>query len=461
MHSRMSGKTLSFVAILFLWSALPRIDALPVFPGAEGFGSETNAGRGGTIIRVTNLNASGPGSLDAALRASGPRIVIFEVGGTIDWTQKGPTVVRNGNLTVAGQTAPSPGITIRGAGIIIVASDVLLRHIRIRVGDDPAGPPPDNRDALDIEVSGGLPTRNVVVDHCSFSWAIDGNMDLWYSGVSNVTISNTITSEALMNSLHSKGEHSTGMLIGDGIQDVSVLRSLFASNRSRNPILKGGTRTVLINNVMYNAGYANINLGDYEGSGAIRTSLVGNVAIAGPDTPAGARYLVRIDSTVSGASRAYVSDSRSDSSSGHVLNYAASTVLASSSPIGLSGFSILPSSQTEARVLERAGARPADRDAVDSRVIAGVASRSGRQIDSPSDVGGWPLQGPVYRALTVPPDPHGDSDGDGYSNVEEWLHRMALDVEGLGPPPEEEPAPPEDPPAEEEPREPTNLRILS
>jgi hypothetical protein len=110
-------------------------DNLPVFPGAVGFGTTTYAGRGGQIIKVTNLNASGPGSLKTALETAGPRIIVFEVGGTIDWTDLGPHVtIRKPFVTIAGQTAPVPGINIKGSGIRFATHDVLIQHIRIRVG---------------------------------------------------------------------------------------------------------------------------------------------------------------------------------------------------------------------------------------------------------------------------------------------------------------------------------------
>ena len=116
----------------------------PAFPGAVGWAAQTPGGRGGRILRVTNLNASGPGSLREAIEAQGPRIVVFEVGGVIDF---GRTVldIREPYLTIAGQTAPSPGITIIRGGIDIRTHDVILRHLRIRTGVD--GQPPLGQEA--------------------------------------------------------------------------------------------------------------------------------------------------------------------------------------------------------------------------------------------------------------------------------------------------------------------------
>ena len=108
--------------------------ARPVIPGAGGYGMETVAGRGGPVYRVTNLNASGSGSLKACIDKEGPRTCIFDVSGTIRITSD--LTIRNDKITIAGQTAPSPGILIRGAAIKIQASDVLIQHIRVRTGDD-------------------------------------------------------------------------------------------------------------------------------------------------------------------------------------------------------------------------------------------------------------------------------------------------------------------------------------
>src|SRR5262245_37354590 len=191
--------------------------ALPVIPGAAGYGMDTAAGRGGSAIRVTNLNASGAGSLKACIDASGPRTCVFEVSGTIRITSD--LIVRNGRLTIAGQTAPSPGITIRGAALRInQTSDVLVQHLRVRAGDDPNGPDPDNRDSLKIEGSDATPVRNIVIDHCTFSWAIDEVASVW-GPHDNVTLSNNIFAEPLHESIHPSASggvtpHGFGVIIG-------------------------------------------------------------------------------------------------------------------------------------------------------------------------------------------------------------------------------------------------------
>src|SRR6187402_3739356 len=174
---RRAMRPTSLLATALALCGAASVQALPVIPGAAGFGMETKAGRGGTVYKVTNLNASGSGSLKACIDATVPRTCVFEVSGTIRITSD--LIIRNNQIRIAGQTAPSPGIMIRGAAILITASDVLIQHIRVRTGDDPNGPNPDNRDSLKITGTSTKTVRNVVIDHCSFSWSIDELASTW------------------------------------------------------------------------------------------------------------------------------------------------------------------------------------------------------------------------------------------------------------------------------------------
>ena len=130
--SLLLGLTLSGMTVVTA-PAIAETVIEPAFPGAVGWASQTVGGRGGQIIRVTNLNADGPGSLKAALETKGPRIVVFEVGGQIDLGKSG-LEINEPFLTIAGQTAPSPGITIIKGGIDVKSHDIIIRHIRVRTG---------------------------------------------------------------------------------------------------------------------------------------------------------------------------------------------------------------------------------------------------------------------------------------------------------------------------------------
>jgi hypothetical protein len=390
---------------------------LPVFPGAMGHGTETKAGRGGKVIKVTNLNDSGTGSLRAALEASGARIIVFEVSGTIKLSKN--ILITKPYITVAGQTAPSPGILLRGAGLCIMTTDVLVQHIRIRVGDASSGPNPVNRDALQIL---GTKAKNVVVDHVSLSWGVDENFSTWYS-LSNVTISNCIVSEALDDSIHPKGPHSGGALLGDGSKNLTFINNLLAHDVDRNPRVKGNVSAQIVNNYFYNCG--TVNFSDVgSSSGANLLSYVGNAFIRGADTPTNGNGIKVSGSTVSG-SKIYFKD---NIASGTV--YSATKYQVSSPPVWHSSINAIASSKVKSYVTTRAGARPADRDAVDKRIVNEVLNNGGHVIDTPGQVGGWPSLKTNTRIFVVPSNPNGDSDGDGYTNIEEVLHQMAKQVQG-------------------------------
>ena len=217
----------------------------PAFPGAEGFGKEASGGRGGIVIKVTNLNSTGSGSLRAALTASGPRTVIFEVGGTID-LQGNDIDIESGNITVAGQTAPGDGILIRNGKIQIEASNVIIRYIRSRSGIGP------EEDGIAVTAYSGNTVEDVILDHCSISWATDGNFDMRGIGsgrVRNITIQYSILAECTKNTL-----------LYESVERVTYYQCLLALNSERN------IRTVtnsnsdfafeMINNLVYGFRYA-------------------------------------------------------------------------------------------------------------------------------------------------------------------------------------------------------------
>ncbi|PLX81996.1 MAG: hypothetical protein C0617_15145, partial [Desulfuromonas sp.] len=406
----------------------PASGDLRVFPGAEGFGTDTPAGRGGTIYKVTNLNDSGPGSLRAACEASGPRTVVFEISGTI--TLNSDIRISNPYLTVAGQTAPSPGITLRRAGLFITGHDVLVQHLRIRVGDESGGPAPSNRDGLQILWDNAY---NVVVDHLSVSWAIDENGSTWLSH--DVTISNTIFSEALSNSSHTKGEHSKGFLIGDGSERIALIGNLLAHNNDRQPLIKAGSSVLQLNNLGYDGGGGDwVGVGvDGENTGKPAfLSAVGNVFLIGPDSrayPGGYRYAYSSATSTPAGTEVCLED---NSFPGGTLWKGDASLRVATRPADTwtSPLTVRPSSQVEAYVTQNAGARPADLDAVDERIMHEVLTRTGNIIDTPGQVGGWPNLAVVTRTFPTPANPNGDDDGDGYTNLEEVLHQMAAEVEG-------------------------------
>ncbi len=406
--------------------------ALRVFPGAEGFGVDTRAGRGGAVVRVTNLEGEGPGSLRAALEQSGPRTIIFDVAGIIKLTKS--LQILEPFVTVAGQTAPSPGITITGATLEIHTHDVLIQHLRVRVGDGPDGPQPDARDGISVYdgPEGAPPTERVVIDHCSVSWAIDEGVSTWGKTVRDVTFRDCIIAENLSRSLHPKGEHSKGILIGDHSQRVSVIGCLLAHNRQRNPLIKGAVTALVVNNIIYNPGLA-VHMDDPEGSGASHARIMNNLLIPGSDTPWYTPLVLLLDNTKSGSSVTIAGNITSSHLRFFHLNplrwLRMTRRQEPASSVGVEPLTVLPADQLLDNLLPRVGARPADRDPVDARLIRELQEKKGRIIDSPRDVGGLPPAAEAARANQIPENPNEDRDGDGYTNLEDWLHDMAAMAE--------------------------------
>jgi hypothetical protein len=416
------GLPILWWVLLLFAAASPAWGYLPVFPGAQGFGTETPAGRGGQIIKVTNLKDAGDGSLRAAIEASGPRMVVFEIGGVIKTTRN--LTIRNPYITIAGQTAPSPGVHIFGAGLVVATHDVLVQHLAIRPGDDAVGPTPGNRDAIQLMGQPEYDTYNVVLDHISASWAIDETISTFFA-VRDITISNSIISEGLHHSRHPKGPHSMGLLLARRSHRVSIIGNLLAHHNERMPRIQGELSAVVLNNALYNAGgscYASIG----SEHGPTLLSMVGNVFINGPDTPASA-LAMHFRPELGAGSRIFYSDNQQ---AGAVANSAPFDPAVTSAPVWHASLSPMPSSMTEAKVLAHAGSRPVDRDPVDARIVREVRERGGRIIDSLTQVGGFPELAETYRAFNIPDNPHADDSGNGYSNIEEILFQMAAQIEG-------------------------------
>jgi hypothetical protein len=236
-----------------------------------------HAGPTQQVVRVTNLNADGPGSFAAAVATKGPRVVVFEVGGVIDLGARGLEIAEP-FLHVAGQTAPSPGITLIRGGLTVSTNDVVIRHLRVRPGD--AGQAKRSKWEPD-----GLTTHRaarVVIDHCSFSWAVDENLSA--SGLNpssaDVTFRHCIIAEGLRLATHGKGAHSMGTLVFGNNERVAILFNLYACNDVRNPRFNGGCSATVANNLIYNPGGQAIHL--QNSNPAI--SIVGNVLRHGPST---------------------------------------------------------------------------------------------------------------------------------------------------------------------------------
>ncbi|WP_407430093.1 polysaccharide lyase family 1 protein [Arcticibacter sp.] len=211
---------------------------LPAFPGAEGWGRHSKGGRGGAVLRVTNLNDSGPGSFREAVMNQKPRIVVFEVSGTIDLKSK--VEISSPYLTIAGQTAPGGGICLKRFPLkVLNTHDIIIRGIRVRPGTE-SGLIGSEIDAINIDNS-----ENVIVDHCVFSWSTDEGMNTWH-GARMITFQWCMMSEPLNRSIHEKGAHGYSASIGG--YKSSFHHNLIANGAARNPSIAGNNQapTVLL-----------------------------------------------------------------------------------------------------------------------------------------------------------------------------------------------------------------------
>jgi pectate lyase len=402
------------------------------FPGAEGFGAATAGGRRGRVIAVTNLDDSGAGSLRAAIEAKGPRIVVFHVAGTI--ALQSPLVASEPWLTVAGQTAPGGGIALKDHAFILGEGmhDAVIRHLRVRPGlgggDEPDG----------IGLYGGDrgPVRNVVVDHCSISWAVDENIGMG-GGCEDISIQWCIVAEGSMEG-HHKGPHSMGILCGgeNQCQRVSIHHNLFAHNNQRNPRIQGG-RVDFINNVVYNWGGI---AGQF--TWAPHTNFIGNFYKPGPSSNR-ARHAIETD----GAFPLYVAGNiglRRPEGKGDewaiVGNWDKpadrSNRRAEPWPGAAIPVTIDSAEDAYEQVLDRAGATLPERDGVDRRIVNEVRTGEGGlgirgaypNLDgiAPADDDGDGMPNDWERDFGFDPldkwDGIGDADNDGYTNVEEYLN---------------------------------------
>jgi len=429
--------------------------AVPVIPGTDGYGMSTPAGRGGAVYRVTNVNASGAGSLRACIDATGPRTCIFDVSGSIKLTED--MTIRNGNLTIAGQTAPSPGIMIRGAAFRIHASDVLIQHLRFRVGDSLTGPDPANRDALKIEGATDRVVKNIVIDHCSFSWSIDEIASVW-GPHDNITFSNNIFAEPLHDSIHPTDDgtglepHGFGVLLGSSASGgrITMAGNLFAHIVERNPLSRA-RELVFVNNLVYDRNNMDLDL-QSESARVTKSSVVGNHFLRGPSNVRQTRPVyVRTSGslTLFLGSRVYLENNYSPdtgSTLSEILTLSGGDVLSglittTTKPVWNSGLVVTSTTNNGVfnNVLKSAGARPADRDRVDKRIVWEVKNGAGQTVNCVAvdgsarcekNAGGWPSYALNTRALSLPAN-HATITASGYSNLELWLHQLDGQANGI------------------------------
>jgi uncharacterized protein YdeI (BOF family) len=360
------------------------------------------------IYRVQEATRS---AVEEPFQASGPRVVVFETSGIIDLG--GNTLeVTEDKCWIAGQTAPSPGITFINGMVAVGANDCVVQHIRSRIGPGSDGNIQGN-DSFNTQDD----TTNNVVDHVTASWGTDECMSVGYD-TNRTTYTNNLIYEGLYDPYGDGSDHNYGTLVGNGADNVTLAGNVWAKCRSRMPRLKGGTRSVVANNLCYFFDEGGI------ADGSTETSFVGNAYLG---------TAARGDNVLEDGN-AYLADNTAyDPSLDSDTDFASSNEL-SSPPLWPDGLETMPSSEVESHNLRYAGARPADRTANDERIIREITERAGNdRLDSeydywiphPDAVGGYPTLPENTHSLSVPD-----------SGLREWLEGWALAVEepGASPP---------------------------
>jgi hypothetical protein len=398
-----SLRSFVYAASLFVLAASVRANAAD---DPARFGMGTVGGLEGRVIRVTSLEREGPGTLRAAVEAKGPRLVVFEVGGVIDLARKNLRI-KEPYLTIAGQTAPNPGITLLRGSLSVETHDVVIQHLAVRPGD--AGQP--RKSGWSPDGIGLNAASNVVIDHCSTTWAVDENLSVSgprYQGPAatshDVTIRHCLIAEGLDNSSHEKGPHSKGSLIHDGCRNIAIVANLYAHNVDRNPYFKAETTGVIVNSLIYNPGRAIIRVSfpksEWQGRPTPaegRVSVVGNVLIAGGDTRSSLPM-------IAGTGEIYEQDNVAQGRDGKpVLVLDPRVRKLPQKPVWPAELRALPASEVVDSVVRTVGSRPWQRDPIDQRIVDTVRKREGRIIDSQEEVGGYPRREPTRRELGIVP----------------------------------------------------------
>lgn len=460
---------IAFLILLMCFAAHGFTQPQLAFPGAEGYGKFTIGGRGGKVYEVTNLNDSGEGSLRAAVEASGPRTVVFSVSGTI--TLNSDLKISHPYITIAGQTAPGDGICLRRYPLIIGASQVIVRYIRVRVGDESG----DDTDAVSSRYN-----KHIIVDHVSAGWSIDETMSIYHCD--SITVQWCLVSESMYNSNHIKGNHGFGGIWGANYSTYH--HNLLAHHSSRNPRFASGSgNTDYRNNVVYNWGINSTYGGETQQVGNPKFNfsnfnMVANYYKPGPATkPGEVSHRIANPSTRNGVAdygKWYIADNfmyghpaiTADNWNGGVQpqeGHSAMAGLKLEQPWPAMAINQQTAEEAYDAVLQHAGATMPKRDILDTRIVDEVrngyatyegaaykkdhpvsdASKKSGMIDSQADVGGWPelisIKAPSDTDHDGMPDdwekkngldPNNAADSnqladDGYTQLEKYLNSLA------------------------------------
>ncbi|MEM7509686.1 MAG: DUF5060 domain-containing protein, partial [Bacteroidota bacterium] len=409
---------------------------IPVIPGACGFGINTPAGRGGIIYKINSLEDSGEGTLRECIEAEGPRVCLFETSGVIQLNTE--LKISNPNITIAGQTAPSPGVIVYGAALVIKTQDVLIQHLGVRLGDPLNGLDATDADAKDcISIREG--SDGIVLDHLSLAWGTDENFSI-LGNVGEITLSNILNSHPL--TVVKPGY--SGLIYDAG--SVCFWGNMFAHADQRQP-KSHISNLILGNNLFYNRGLRFIQLSNLRSPGGISTNaIMGNVFVEGPNRRSTQNPIMYANGDINEGTQLYLDSNywKESVSGSNILNNQTDLIrdegnnadpIVNTPPLWLENLEPLEDEQRIIEyVLENVGARPFERNPYDESVIQDYLNGTGQFYECvngcENNTGGDPVLAVVQRKLRIPSDPNGDKNQNGYTNLEEWLHKFSENVEG-------------------------------
>lgn len=348
------------------------------------------------IVTVTNCNDAGTGSFRQAVEfTSGKRNVEFAVA--CDLTLLSAVTVNSGELWIRGETAPAPGWTIRGQRLEIKRGVVKVTHMRFRTGP---GAFPTVQDALAITGAAyGTPTNcagqrdmgNIILEHVSVAWGQDENVQIWGCNLHNITVRDSIIAEGLKTSGHPSGDHSMGLLVGGGAQNILILRNLFISNQYRSPVLTDGVTAAVVNNWVHNPMHYAIHI--YAGTSyteGTKAAIIGNLISQGPNTQNDLQIGSGTTNAVNAGTQIYLSGNLQE---GNITALNVTEVpnasLVGTNPVTLPAWlTPVPVYALEATLVNCANPSASDvgpmrKDATDIRLITEACARGGSMKNAP------------------------------------------------------------------------------
>lgn len=416
---------------------------IPAFPTAEGDGMYTTGGRGGNVLYVTKLTDDGSvGTFRWAINQTGARIIMFKVGGIIPLTSE--LRIKNGNVTIAGQSAPGDGICLKNYSVVVQANNVIIRFLRFRLGDEAAIANP----TIDFSGADAIWGRNqsdIIIDHCSMSWCIDECTSFYDN--KNFTLQWCIMAESLRNSVHGKGTHGYGGIWGGS--PATFHHNILAFHDSRNPRFCGSRysnnpqneKVNFTNNVIYNwggnsgyageGGYYNM-INNYYRSGPAKNTGAVSYRFFSPSPDGGSNNQpkgVWGHFHLSGNTMINTPTATANNWLGFQPSTTYSDTIKSMVPFALPPYLRIQKADTAYLSVTGFAGASLKRDAVDSRIVKNILNgtvsvttgsngSTGGFIDSQTDVGGWPNY--TYDIANVPID----TDADGMPDDWETLHGL-------------------------------------